>query len=57
MAATDTNATDLARAEIRWKSVDTPRGQIDAAEYQHVDLAKLEEEIQRGMKEPEGMLH
>jgi len=32
---------DLARAEILWKSADTLRGQIDAAEYKHVVLGLL----------------
>ena len=31
MATTDTNNTDLARAEILWKAADALRGQIDAA--------------------------
>ncbi|MCF8015283.1 MAG: type I restriction-modification system subunit M N-terminal domain-containing protein [Chromatiaceae bacterium] len=39
--ATETNNTDLARAEILWKSVDALRGQIDAAEYKHVVLGLL----------------
>lgn len=38
MATTDTSNSDLARAEILWKSADTLRGQIDAAEYKHVVL-------------------
>ena len=41
MATTETNTTDLARAEILWKSADTLRGQIDAAEYKHVVLGLL----------------
>ena len=41
MANTDTNNTDLARAEILWKAADTLRGQIDAAEYKHVVLGLL----------------
>lgn len=41
MATTETNNTDLARAEILWKSADTLRGQIDAAEYKHVVLGLL----------------
>ena len=41
MAATDTNSTELARAEILWKAADTLRGQIDAAEYKHVVLGLL----------------
>ena len=36
-----TGNTDLARAEILWKSADTLRGQIDAAEYKHVVLGLL----------------
>ncbi len=38
MANHDTNNPDLTRAEILWKSADTLRGQIDAAEYKHVVL-------------------
>lgn len=41
MATTDTNNTDLARAEILWKAADALRGQIDAAEYKHVILGLL----------------
>ncbi len=41
MATSDTNHTDLARAEILWKAADTLRGQIDAAEYKHVVLGLL----------------
>jgi len=41
MAIADTNNTDLARAEILWKSTDTLRGQVDAAEYKHVVLGLL----------------
>ena len=41
MATTDTNNTDLARAEILWKAADALRGQIDAAEYKHVVLGLL----------------
>jgi type I restriction enzyme M protein len=41
MAASETNNTDLARAEILWKAADTLRGQIDAAEYKHVVLGLL----------------
>jgi len=41
MATADTDNTDLARAEILWKSADTLRGQIDAAEYKHVVLGLL----------------
>src|SRR5438128_2470421 len=41
MANAETNSTDLARAEILWKSADALRGQIDAAEYKHVVLGLL----------------
>jgi len=41
MATSDTNSTDLARAEILWKAADTLRGQVDAAEYKHVVLGLL----------------
>jgi len=41
MASSDTNCTDLARAEILWKAADTLRGQVDAAEYKHVVLGLL----------------
>lgn len=40
MASNETN-TDLASAEILWKSADALRGQIDAAEYKHVVLGFL----------------
>jgi len=40
MANDETN-TDLANAEILWKSADALRGQIDAAEYKHVVLGLL----------------
>jgi type I restriction enzyme M protein len=40
MASNGTN-TDLANAEILWKSADALRGQIDAAEYKHVVLGLL----------------
>jgi type I restriction enzyme M protein len=40
MAKSETN-TDLASAEILWKSADALRGQIDAAEYKHVVLGLL----------------
>ena len=36
-----TATTDLADAEILWKSADALRGQIDAAEYKHVVLGLL----------------
>ncbi len=35
------NNSDLASAEILWKSADALRGQIDAAEYKHVVLGLL----------------
>ena len=41
MANIETNNTDLARAEILWKSADALRGQIDAAEYKHVVLGLI----------------
>ena len=41
MATNEANNTDLARAEILWKSADALRGQIDAAEYKHVVLGLL----------------
>ena len=41
MATTDTNNTDLARAEILWMAADALGGQIDAAEYKHVVLGLL----------------
>ena len=41
MATSETNNTDLTRAEILWKSADALRGQIDAAEYKHVVLGLL----------------
>lgn len=37
----NTARTDLAYAEILWKSADTLRGQVDAAEYKHVVLGLL----------------
>jgi type I restriction enzyme M protein len=40
MANTKTN-TDLANADLLWKSADALRGQIDAAEYKHVVLGLL----------------
>ncbi|MDP9192558.1 MAG: type I restriction-modification system subunit M [Acidobacteriota bacterium] len=40
MANNETNS-DLANAEILWKSADALRGQIDAAEYKHVVLGLL----------------
>lgn len=41
MANHDASNVDLAHAEILWKSADTLRGQIDAAEYKHVVLGLL----------------
>ena len=38
MTNNDTTTTDLADADILWKSADALRGQIDAAEYKHVVL-------------------
>jgi hypothetical protein len=40
MASNGTN-TDLANAEILWKTTDALRGQINAAEYKHVVLGLL----------------
>ena len=36
-----TAATDLDHADKLWKSADTLRGQVDAAEYKHVVLGLL----------------
>lgn len=41
MASNELSNTDLTRAEILWKTADTLRGQIDAAEYKHVVLGLL----------------
>ena len=41
MTNNDVTTTDLADAEILWKSADALRGQIDAAEYKHVVLGLL----------------
>ena len=41
MTNNDATTTDLAHAEILWKSADALRGQIDAAEYKHVVLGLL----------------
>jgi type I restriction enzyme M protein len=38
---TQSNGTDLSYADTLWKSVDTLRGQVDAAEYKHVVLGLL----------------
>jgi len=41
MANNDASNNDLAYADTLWKSADTLRGQIDAAEYKHVVLGLL----------------
>ncbi len=41
MANNETTNTDLAYADTLWKSADTLRGQVDAAEYKHVVLGLL----------------
>jgi type I restriction enzyme M protein len=41
MASNETHNNDLAYADTLWKSADTLRGQIDAAEYKHVVLGLL----------------
>jgi len=41
MASTEATNTDLGYADTLWKSADTLRGQIDAAEYKHVVLGLL----------------
>jgi len=41
MANSDSSNTDLAYADILWKSADALRGQVDAAEYKHVVLGFL----------------
>ncbi|MDA8129632.1 MAG: class I SAM-dependent DNA methyltransferase [Betaproteobacteria bacterium] len=41
MANNEATNTDLAYADTLWKSADTLRGQIDAAEYKHVVLGLL----------------
>ena len=41
MTNNDITTTDLAYADILWKSADALRGQIDAAEYKHVVLGLL----------------
>jgi len=41
MTSKNAPADDLANAETLWKSADTLRGQIDAAEYKHVVLGLL----------------
>jgi type I restriction enzyme M protein len=41
MASNATNNNDLAYADTLWKSADTLRGQVDAAEYKHIVLGLL----------------
>ena len=41
MASNDAANNDLAYADTLWKSADTLRGQVDAAEYKHVVLGLL----------------
>ncbi|MBU1236518.1 MAG: type I restriction-modification system subunit M [Gammaproteobacteria bacterium] len=41
MANNEATNTDLAYADTLWKSADTLRGQVDAAEYKHVVLGLL----------------
>jgi type I restriction enzyme M protein len=41
MANNEAPNNDLAYADTLWKSADTLRGQIDAAEYKHVVLGLL----------------
>ena len=41
MTNNSTATTDLADADKLWKSADTLRGQVDAAEYKHVVLGLL----------------
>ncbi|HET8899740.1 MAG TPA: class I SAM-dependent DNA methyltransferase [Rhodanobacteraceae bacterium] len=41
MTRSESSNTDLAYADTLWKSADTLRGQIDAAEYKHVVLGLL----------------
>lgn len=41
MASNDATNNDLAYADTLWKSADTLRGQVDAAEYKHVVLGLL----------------
>ncbi|MFO2117005.1 hypothetical protein QOU19_17710 [Pseudomonas aeruginosa] len=41
MAGNDATESDYIYADTLWKSADTLRGQIDAAEYKHVDVAPV----------------
>jgi type I restriction enzyme M protein len=41
MASTETTTTDFTYADALWKTADTLRGQVDAAEYKHVVLGLL----------------
>jgi type I restriction enzyme M protein len=41
MASTEANTIDLTSADTLWKTADTLRGQLDAAEYKHVVLGLL----------------
>jgi type I restriction enzyme M protein len=41
MASTEGNTTDFTYADTLWKTADTLRGQVDAAEYKHVVLGLL----------------
>lgn len=41
MASTEANTTDFTYADTLWKTADTLRGQVDAAEYKHVVLGLL----------------
>jgi type I restriction enzyme M protein len=41
MAMDTENPSDLAYADVLWKSADSLRGQVDAAEYKHVVLGLL----------------
>src|SRR4029077_2341588 len=41
MADNDTSNNDLTYADTLWKTADTLRGQVDAAEYKHVVLGLL----------------
>ncbi|HEY8748451.1 MAG TPA: type I restriction-modification system subunit M N-terminal domain-containing protein, partial [Tepidisphaeraceae bacterium] len=41
MAEDRAQESDLAYADVLWKSADALRGQVDAAEYKHVVLGLL----------------
>ncbi|EPZ91926.1 type I restriction-modification system subunit M N-terminal domain-containing protein [Burkholderia cenocepacia] len=41
MASTEVDTIDLTYADTLWKTADTLRGQVDAAEYKHVVLGLL----------------